>query len=99
MHEHGTQVTISFAQGTSPATQIYQAAWEDHFAADPPRNSYTLDAPFIAKTGDRFAVDCEYTNPDAAPITFPAEMCVMWGYHYPATREINCVNGTWPLAQ
>ncbi len=98
MHEKGTEIAITFQPAGGTATEIYRTPWEVGFDADPPRNHYPLDAPFVARAGDRFVVDCSYSNPTSAAINFPGEMCVMWGYHYPATREINCVNGMWPPA-
>jgi hypothetical protein len=98
MHSNGTEIAISFVPQGGQATEIYRTPWEESFGANPPRNHYTLDAPFVVNPGDSFAVDCTYTNRTSAPITFPGEMCVMWGYHYPATREINCVDGAWPPA-
>lgn len=98
MHEHGTEIAISVAPPGGQASEIYRTHWEVSFDADPPRNHYPIEAPFVLRTGDRVLVDCTYFNPNSAPLNFPGEMCVMWGYHYPATREINCVNGIWPPA-
>lgn len=98
MHSTGTEIAISFQPMGGQPTEIYRTAWQEIYGANPPRNHYTLDAPFVAKAGDHFVVDCKYTNPTSTPITFPGEMCVMWGYHFPATREIDCVDGAWPPA-
>ena len=46
--------------------------------------------------GDTFTVDCTYLNTTGGAISFPKEMCVGYGYYFPATAEIDCVDGAWP---
>ena len=97
-HEHwrGTHVSITHTPVGGQPTQIYDHDWTPHYEADPPRLAYTKEDPFVVKTGDRFTLDCDYFNETQDQLGFPTEMCVFWAFYYPATREINCVDGVWP---
>jgi hypothetical protein len=61
-----------------------------------PLVKFTNDAPYTFAAGDTYGVDCTYENSTGAPIPFPSEMCVAYGYYFPATQEIDCVDGHWP---
>jgi len=100
-HEWGSHVTIERVPGggkDSPATRLLDVAWQPEFQTNPPRNSYTLDAPLVFKKGDIFRVRCEWNNTTDQPLTFPQEMCVGFGMYYPATRDIDCGDGRWGTA-
>jgi hypothetical protein len=99
-HDLGTRVSISVtpAAGATAGTptMIYDTPWSKEYQANPPRNMYTKDQPLEIHVGDRVSVDCEYNNTTGAPVSFPREMCVEFGYFFPATQEIDCVDGAWP---
>jgi len=96
-HELGTHVTISVTPASgATANTIYDTPWNKEYQQNPPRNSYTKDQPFVLHTGDRVRVDCTYDNTTGAAVQFPREMCVAWGYFFPAVQEIDCVDGAWP---
>jgi hypothetical protein len=75
---------------------IYETDWRYEYESNPPRNIYSLEEPFVLRAGDRVTADCEYVNGTADVVRFPQEMCIMWGYFYPADRKINCIDGVWP---
>jgi hypothetical protein len=97
-HEHyrGTHVSITHTPLGGTPKMIYDHAWADHYESDPPRLQFTREAPFVGKHGDRFTIDCQYYNDTSETITFPLEMCVMFGYYFPADGEIDCIDGLWP---
>ena len=95
-HEWGTHVsmTVTPAGGGTP-NMIYDTPWQPSYQSNPPRNQYTKDQPFTLHQGDTLSVDCKYYNDTGSDIVFPREMCVGWGYYFPATREIDCTDGNW----
>ncbi len=95
-HEHGTHVKLTYTPVGGAANVIYDQPWQSSFQFNPPRNSYTKDQPFTLHVGDKLAVDCSYMNNTTGVIDFPTEMCVGWGYFFPADGEIDCVDGVWP---
>jgi len=95
-HEHGTHIKLTITPATAAASIIYDTAWNTDYQFNPPRNYYTKDAPFTMHPGDTIRVDCDFNNSTPSPISFPQEMCVGWGYFFPAVNEIDCTDGIWP---
>lgn len=97
-HEWGTHVRMTVTPSGGQPTMIYDTPWEASYQFNPPRNSYTKDAPFQMHAGDKLSVDCDYDNTTGATLQFPKEMCVGFGYWFPSgsTPEIDCVDGQWP---
>ena len=95
-HEWGTHVKLTYTPSGGQDKVIYDQPWASSFQFNPPRNAYTKDAPFTVHKGDKLAIACDYNNNTGAPISFPKEMCVGWGYFFPADGEIDCVDGSWP---
>jgi hypothetical protein len=97
-HELGTHVAIATttAAAAGAANVIYDTDWNASYQFNPPRNNYSLAQPLVLHKGDQIAVQCDYNNTTGATVMFPREMCVAWGYFFPATLEIDCVDGAWP---
>ncbi len=95
-HEWGTHVSLTLTPSGGTSKMIYDTPWGAEFQFNPPRNEYTKDAPFTIHAGDKLTVDCTYNNDTGSMIQFPREMCVAFGYFFPATQEIDCVDGNWP---
>ena len=94
-HEWGTHVTMWVTPAGGAQQMIYDTPWQASYQFNPPRNQYTKDAPFTMHTGDTLSVDCKYFNDTQSDIVFPREMCVGWGYYFPADKEIDCTDGIW----
>jgi hypothetical protein len=95
-HELGKHVSIEVTPASATPTMIYDTAWDATYQFNPPRNYYPVAQPFTLHAGDQIAVDCTYDNTTGAEVMFPREMCVAWGYFFPADTEIDCVDGSWP---
>ena len=95
-HELGTHVTMTTTPAGGSPTTFYDTTWSAEYQFNPPRNYYTVDQPFTVHAGDQLDVDCTYDNTTGAKVSFPREMCVGWGYFFPATVEIDCVDNVWP---
>ena len=90
-HERGTHVSIRHNDDV-----LYDVDWSAHAVFDPELVQWEAGAPLALRAGDLLRVDCSYFNETGAPIGFPTEMCALFGYWFPADREIDCVNGSWP---
>jgi hypothetical protein len=95
-HEYATHVTISRQAPEGEPQVVYDTSWAPDLIFDTPLDQYTKEEPYQMQAGDRVIVDCEYENTTGAPLAFPTEMCVGFGYYFPATREIDCVDSVWP---
>lgn len=96
-HEHATHMTLTKKSGADGTmTTIQDIPWSPSEVFDTPLVKFTKDAPFKFAAGDTYGVDCTYENTTGATIPFPSEMCVAYGYYFPATKEIDCVDKNWP---
>lgn len=96
-HEWATHIQINHgAAAAKPEKVIYNQNWSKALVFDTPLNTYSKEQAYAMKKGDTFSVDCTYNNTTGAEIDFPKEMCVGFGYYFPATAEIDCVDGMWP---
>lgn len=95
-HEHGTRVTLTHTPAGGEPTVFYDEEWVEYYTFDPPRISMDVAAPMVVRAGDTLSVDCTYDNPGSEALGFPTEMCVGFGFYFPATRQIDCVDGSWP---
>ena len=95
-HEWGTHITITHEPAEGDPVVIYDESWSAEKVFNPTMLWYTKEQPFQMEAGDRMVVDCTYDNTTSAPIYFPSEMCVAFGYYFPATKQLNCVDSVWP---
>jgi len=96
-HEYGSHVRLRHKHGdTGVEETIYETEWQYEYASDPPMNAFSKEEPYVVKAGDTISVDCSYLNTENHDIRFPQEMCVGFGYYFPAVYEINCADGRWP---
>ena len=97
-HEWGRRVSIARAPAATAGApeMLYDEEWSPDRVFDPVIRGYQAGQPLRLSAGDRLRVDCEYENDTDEPLAFPREMCVAFGFYFPADREIDCVDGSWP---
>lgn len=93
-HEWGSHISIERV-GDTMSSMMYQADWKPEYQSNPPQQWYTAAAPFVVKKGETIRVTCDWNNTTDQEIVFPREMCVAAFYYFPATSDIDCVDGIW----
>ncbi len=93
-HEWGSHVKITRKRESGDET-LYEHDWEPAYQADPPLNYYETKSPLRIAKGDTIRLDCDYANTSTDEIRFPREMCVMEGFYFPGTSDIECADGRW----
>lgn len=93
-HEWGTHVRIDRVRGGKSET-LYDEAWRPAFQSAPPMKTFEVNAPLEWKKGDLLRVECQYANSESHEIVFPREMCVAFGFYFPATADLQCADGAW----
>ena len=69
---------------------IYEIAqWEPEYRDRPPVNEYE-DGEFTVQAGDTFTTSCTWDNTTEAPLGFPEEMCVTFGFAYESKLPLIC---------
>ncbi len=95
-HQWATHITMTLTPAGGATQMIYDTPWSKEYQFNGPANQFTKDAPFTIHAGDRLDVNCTYNNDTGAMMAFPQEMCVGFGYFFPADHEVDCVDGEWP---
>lgn len=93
-HEWGTHVHVERERGGVTDT-LYDQDWQPAFQSAPPLETFPVDAPLVLKKGDVLRVSCDYQSTVANDVRFPREMCVAFGFYFPATADLQCADGVW----
>ncbi len=88
IHRYGVGVNVDFLPGGSGAAKhLYDTTeWEN-----PPIS--TLGGGQLVGSTDSIRVKCDWNNPSASRLGYPAEMCFAVGYYWPATASLMCASG------
>ncbi|HET9237911.1 MAG TPA: hypothetical protein VFO10_11700 [Oligoflexus sp.] len=86
MHEYGKHIKVTLNRSTGESMKILEHSWNKHFTAVPPSIKQEIEL----KKGDEFIVDCTYKDKLDKVLTFPAEMCGVTGFYYPAQKSMIC---------
>ncbi len=91
MHEQGKHYRLEEvdAQGNVLRT-LYEEEWAASYASHPPLLHYTKEAPLKLAKGTILRQTCSWNNITDAPLAFPTEMCIGFGYYFPGTERIMC---------
>jgi hypothetical protein len=91
MHEHGVRYkleTVDEAGGTLDV--LIDEMWRPEYASHPPVLNFTMEEPLVLKGGTRLRQTCSWNNNTAAPLLFPTEMCIAFGYYFPGESRVDC---------
>lgn len=97
-HEFGSRVVIERVRGTT-TEMLYDQMWSPELTNNPPQKTFTTAAPLTFLKGDKLRVSCDWNNMTDQEIVFPREMCVAVGMQFPATTDVQCVDGSWTESQ
>lgn len=99
MHEWGSHVRIEIDRADGTLESLIDRDWSPEMATDAGggSNIYTLDDPFMIRTGDTVRLTCQWSNDTMEPIGFPREMCIFFGFTVGVSNF--CANGGWLTAE
>jgi hypothetical protein len=92
-HQWGTHVRAE-RMGDSPE-MIFDHDYTPEMVSQPITTDFSVDAPFEFATGDTVRMTCDWHNTSDTMITFPREMCVLFGWQIGAEKDTTCINGAW----
>src|SRR5262249_52925383 len=93
-HEWGTHVHIDRIRAGATEV-IYDHDWNPSFQSAPPFATFDPKKPLEFHAGDVLHLECNYMNTTEEEIRFPREMCVAFGFYFPAAADIQCADGEW----
>ena len=94
-HEWGSHIQIEHIVGDQTPQMMYQTAWKPEYQSAPPQQWYPASSPVVIKKDEIIRVTCDWNNTTDKEIAFPQEMCVAAFYYFPATADVDCVDGVW----
>lgn len=93
MHEYGKHVSIDVNRVDGTTDRLIDEDWNADSGTTAGGKIYTLEDPYKIGKGDTVKLTCNWENTTAAPIDFPREMCIFFGYTIGSSAV--CANGTW----
>ena len=93
-HQWGKHVKAEHLVGEDSAV-IFDHDYTPDMISHPLQTSYPVDALFRFNKGDRVRMTCSWMNDSNMPLTWPREMCVLFGWRLGGDRDMTCVAGQW----
>jgi Copper type II ascorbate-dependent monooxygenase, C-terminal domain len=99
MHEHGTSMLTEFVDPSGQTHELKSdPQWSYEWALNPNFASFPVEEPLLVPAGSMMKSRCTWNNMTDRPITFPAEMCVFFGFIL-NDSDIYCDSGRWSTAR
>jgi hypothetical protein len=92
-HQWGTHVRADHMSDAEEV--IFDHDYTPDMISQPITTDFPLDAPLTFAAGDAVRMTCTWHNTSDAALTFPREMCVLFGWQIGADKDTRCVNGAW----
>jgi hypothetical protein len=95
MHEYGVS---TFTEFTDPSGETHMIKddddWTYEWALNPNFDHFPVEEPLLVPAGSMLHTQCTWENTTTEEITFPAEMCVFFGFIL-GNADITCSAGEW----
>lgn len=73
--------------------------FDDNYTPDnvthPHIQYFPADEPYRLNSGDHVKMTCQWNNTTDHALSFPSEMCVLFGWQIGAEHDAECMDGTW----
>jgi hypothetical protein len=92
-HEWGTHVKAE-SMGAAPKV-IFDHDYDKDMISQPRTTDFALDKPLTFSAGDKLRMSCQWRNTSDVALTFPLEMCVLFGWQIGADKDEICYGGKW----
>ncbi len=86
MHEWGHSIRVTLLDGTSEQELLTVPEWSPEYRDYPPISDM-VDQPLALTTGQKIRLTCTFENTTDSDLTFPQEMCAVYGYYFPAAER------------
>ena len=92
-HRWGTHVKAE-RMGDAPDV-IFDHNYDESMVSHPVTNNYPVEAPYQFRKGESVRMACQWQNTSAEALTFPHEMCILFGWRLGGDRDMTCLGGQW----
>lgn len=94
-HQHQWGSHVRAERLGNDAEMIFDHDYTPEMISQPITTDFSLDAPFRFAAGEAVRMTCNWHNTSEAALTFPREMCVLFGWQIGADEDEHCINGAW----
>lgn len=94
-HQHQWGTHVRAERLGEEAEMIFDHDYTPEMISQPITTDFSLEDPFVFAAGESVRMTCNWHNTSDDRITFPREMCVLFGWQIGVDRDTRCVNGTW----
>lgn len=94
MHEWGAKFDVKYVAVGGAEQPLYKIdSWKAEYRDTPPVELH-LNDPVLLKAGGALRITCTWNNTSDAALSFPSEMCVLFGYAAGSKEPIVCGGAT-----
>lgn len=93
MHQAGKHYRLELMEPGETTFKTFEASdydWKPAYTSHPPSWRRSMDQALSLKKGTKFRQTCQWNNDSSDTLGFPTEMCISFGYRYPATERLFC---------
>ena len=94
-HQHSWGTHVKAEKMGDDVDVLFDHDYDEAMISHPLNRYFPLTAPYSIKEGEGIRMTCNWNNTTSQPLTFPREMCVMFGWQIGADKDSTCINGTW----
>jgi hypothetical protein len=94
-HEWGTHVRAELTRAGGESEVLLDHDYDPDMVSHPLIVSYEVDAPLRIRTGDTLGMHCQWHNDSDSVLSWPSEMCVLFGWKIGGAGDTICFNGSW----
>jgi len=94
-HQHQWGSHVRAERLGEDAEMIFDHDYTPEMISQPITTDFSLDAPFRFGAGETVRMSCNWDNTSEEALTFPREMCILFGWQIGADEDTRCINGTW----
>jgi hypothetical protein len=94
-HEHSWGTHVKAERMGAQAEVLFDHDYDEAMISHPINRNFPITAPYGMDKGEGIRMTCNWNNTTDHALTFPREMCVMFGWQVGADKDSACINGSW----
>jgi hypothetical protein len=94
-HQHSWGKHVKAERVGSETEVLFDHDFHESMISEPFTRYFPVTEPYRITSGQGLRMTCDWDNTTDSPLTFPREMCVMFGWQIGADADSRCVEGTW----
>jgi hypothetical protein len=94
-HQHSWGRHVKAERVGSAPEMIFDHDYDESMISHPQNRTFSVEEPYTVKAGDGIHFTCTWDNTTDEALSFPREMCIMFGWQIGAATDKKCFDGVW----